>query len=518
VVDIKNGVWEDWLGLQDAPTTLVEPHSLPELIQYLRHCNPLRQRMRATGAGHSTSDVARPFRRQHQQKHAGASISVQKVGLAWNGIDRTWWRDGVGDHLARVEAGATIQNLNHRFFQQGLAFPNLGSYDQQTIYGAIATGTHGTGMVSPPLADLVVSIELLTYLPDQAGRPTLRHLRIEPAVAGPTDPARFAAAKELHGMDLLPDSDAFYSATVGLGYFGIVTALTLQLAPAFWLDETQTLERWEDLRRDLPRRAERAQWFDFLLSTRKTLSGPGGMGYKCLTSTRKKISGSGWGQPRDDERRKRLLAPKMPPDRDARTKMLANLYSNHPKLANRTATEVFEIEAAHAFQSASHHVLRTSVGDLLYATSCEVSVPMNDVMAAMDAIIANNAKNDQVGLNHTSPFGVRFSLPSQHYMAMAYGRATCTIEAPLLLYTRATSGKYEGMSSEGVISEIFGRFQAALRAACPDARFHFGQRNSITRADLEAYPEFETWRRQYRRFNAFQTFSNAASARWRLDA
>jgi len=516
VIDIKNGVWEDWLGLQDAPTVLVEPHSLSELIQYMRGFDPTRLKLRAAGAGHSTSDVARPYRRPDgDQKHAGVSVSLKKVGLAWDGIDRTWWKDGLGPRIARVEAGATISALNQRFFHWGLAFPNLGSYDQQTIYGAIATGTHGTGLVTPPLADLVLSIELLTYLEGQHGEPVLKHLRIEPE-DGPTDRQKFEQSADLHGMELLVDDDAFYSAVVGLGFFGIVTAVTLQLRPAFWLTEVQTLERWVDLKQNVIARVEAAEWFDFVLTTRRTMAGPGGMGYKCLTATRSVFpEGSGWGKPRNDPRRQSLEAKNLP--RDTLTKQMANLYSNHPKLANYTATEVFEKEAAEITQSASHHVFRTSVGDLLYATSVEVSVRLEEVAAAVEAIIANNEKNDEVRLNHTSPFGVRFSQPSRHYLAMAYGRRTCTIEAPLLFYTRATTGPYADRPSQEVIAEIFLRFERALRTACPGARFHHGQRNLTTRADLEAYPKFGQWKAQYERFNHFRTFSNRASKRWQLD-
>src|SRR5690606_19911412 len=202
-------------------------------------------------------------------------------------------------------------------------------------------------------------------------------------------------------------------------------------------------------------RVEQSPWFDFVLSTRKTNSGPGGMGYKCLVSTRKITDGWGWGQPRDDVRRQRLLAKNQPPH--ALTKQLANLYSNHPKLANYTATEVFEKEAALPTKSASHHVFRTSVGDLLYATSSEVAVRLEDAPRAVEAILENNAKNDQVRLNHTSPFGVRFSAASRHYLAMAYGRKTCTIEAPLLLHTKATTGPYAEHASEAVITELFRR-------------------------------------------------------------
>ncbi len=515
---LDSGPWifEDWLGRQDALTTYFRPTSVDQLKAFMGMSSVDKLRMRAIGAGHSTAAVARPWRRPNDAQRAGIVVRMDALPLHVPDAAKQWWKPGVeaSQRLVRVEAGATIQALNKRFFDLGLAFPNLGSYDQQTISGAISTGTHGTGMRTPPLCDLVASIELVTFLKDANGQPVLTHARVEPA-GGPTNRAAFDAAHGTHGMVLIDEDDAFYSCVVGLGFFGIVTAVTLRLVDAFWLDETQTLVAWDTLKPTLPAVADQ-DWFDFLLSTRKTNAGPGGMAYKCLVTTRKHEPSAGWGNPRDDARRDRLEAKPQSDDPRKLTKQLAATASNHPRIANFFAVETFESEVTRKHRSASHHIFKTSIGDLVLATSAEVSVPFEDVVPAVEAILANNVALDAVGLHHTSPFGVRFSQPSKHYLSMAYGRKTCTIEAPLLQFTKAGHGPYANYTSESVISEVLKRFIDAIRAAVPSARLHHGQRNRNTLADLSAYPKLAAWKVQYERFNGFGVFSNGLSAKWGL--
>lgn len=43
----------------------------------------------------------------------------------------------------RVQAGISLHELNRTLLRHGLALPNLGDIDVQTLAGAAATGTHG---------------------------------------------------------------------------------------------------------------------------------------------------------------------------------------------------------------------------------------------------------------------------------------------------------------------------------------------------------------------------------------
>src|SRR5690606_37005418 len=106
----------------------------------------------------------------------------------------------------------------------GLALPNLGDIDAQTIAGALATGTHGTGAASGGLATQVVGLTLVTGTGEVLRCSETAH------------PEVFAAAR------------------VGLGALGVVTEVTLQCVDAFVLpaDErplplAQTLAGFDEL-------------------------------------------------------------------------------------------------------------------------------------------------------------------------------------------------------------------------------------------------------------------------------
>ena len=64
--------------------------------------------------------------------------------------------------LVTVRSGTTLRELNADLDALGLAMPNLGDIDAQTISGAISTGTHGTGAGLGGIATQVEAMELVT--------------------------------------------------------------------------------------------------------------------------------------------------------------------------------------------------------------------------------------------------------------------------------------------------------------------------------------------------------------------
>ncbi len=95
--------------------------------------------------------------------------------------------------------------------------PNLGDIDRQSIAGAIATATHGTGLGLGNLATTVVEMELVT---------------------GSGDVVR---------LDAAADAELLRVARVGVGALGIVTEVTLQCVPAFVLHARETIEPLDDI-------------------------------------------------------------------------------------------------------------------------------------------------------------------------------------------------------------------------------------------------------------------------------
>lgn len=109
--------------------------------------------------------------------HRDGTIRVVGAGHSWNpGIES---RDAlidlkhirhvhVNDDSTRVTAGAGVRigTLLKHLSQRGLTLPSLGLIDRQTIAGAVATGTHGSGRHS--MSHYVASVRIACYGADGA--------------------------------------------------------------------------------------------------------------------------------------------------------------------------------------------------------------------------------------------------------------------------------------------------------------------------------------------------------------
>ena len=131
----------------------------------------------------------------------------------------------------RVLAGTPLHVLNPALQRLGWALPNLGDIDRQTISGAIATGTHGTGTRRQGLAAAVTGLTLVL-----ADGSTLE-------CSADVEPEVLAAA------------------AVGLGALGVVTEVELACVPAFRLHAKESGEALSDL---LPRVQAEADAHDHL--------------------------------------------------------------------------------------------------------------------------------------------------------------------------------------------------------------------------------------------------------------
>lgn len=135
----------------------------------------------------------------------------------------------------------------------GLAMPNLGDIDTQTLAGALATGTHGTGGRLFGLASAVVGLTLVT----------------------------------LDGTvhDLRPGDPLFDVARINLGALGIVTEVEVECVPAFRLEAIEEPMPLADVLFDVSGFIDSAQhaeffWFPHtdIASTRRNRRVPDGQG------------------------------------------------------------------------------------------------------------------------------------------------------------------------------------------------------------------------------------------------
>jgi L-gulonolactone oxidase len=179
--------WTNWSGSEHATAArVVRPRSVDEVVEAVRGaaCDGLP--MKAVGSGHSFTAVATTD---------GVRVELGELATPVT-VDRT---------LVTVPAGMRLSELNATLAEHGLAMPNLGDIDAQTISGALATGTHGTGARFGCLSTFVEALELVT------------------------------ASGEVLRCSATEHRDVFDAARVNLGALGIVTQVTLRCVPAFTL-------------------------------------------------------------------------------------------------------------------------------------------------------------------------------------------------------------------------------------------------------------------------------------------
>ncbi|MFF0835737.1 MULTISPECIES: FAD-binding protein [unclassified Streptomyces] len=146
--------------------------------------------VRVLGSGHSFNRIAEPGRDGVLVSLAGLPPVVDVDTAA---------------RTVRVSGGVRYAELARTVHAHGLALPNMASLPHISVAGSVATGTHGSGVGNGPLAAAVREVELVT-----------------------ADGSTAVVAR----------GDArFDGAVTSLGALGVVTALTLELEPAYEVEQ-----------------------------------------------------------------------------------------------------------------------------------------------------------------------------------------------------------------------------------------------------------------------------------------
>jgi L-gulonolactone oxidase len=165
---------------------MVVPRSVTELREVIADAGRHRLRVRAVGSGHSFN---------------GAAVAPD-VLLDLRRLDKVVAVDAARRQVT-VQAGVPLARLNTLLAREHLALENLGDIDKQTLSGAVATGTHGTGARFRGMAAQVLALDLVL-----------------------ADGSTLACSPEL-------DRDLFDAARISLGALGVISRITLQCVPAF---------------------------------------------------------------------------------------------------------------------------------------------------------------------------------------------------------------------------------------------------------------------------------------------
>jgi L-gulonolactone oxidase len=194
--------WRSWAGTARADAAIVHPAGPDEVADVLARAAAEGRSVRPVGAGHSFTPVV----------PGDVLVSLDD----WQGVEEVDWATGV----ATVRAGTRLGRLGRDLRDLGLAQENLGDIDTQSIAGAVATGTHGTGLGLGALHTQLDWMELVT--------PAGNLVRVERG------------------------TDAFRAAQVSLGALGIVTRVGLRTVPAYRVAYHHGPGRLEDHLDDLP--------------------------------------------------------------------------------------------------------------------------------------------------------------------------------------------------------------------------------------------------------------------------
>ena len=132
------GSWRNWAGNQRTdPARTVAARDTGDVVDAVKAAARDGLRVKAIG---SRALVHRD--RRARRRGAARAVATRRLAAG---------RPATG--LATVPAGMTLRALNPLLWAHGWALPNLGDIDAQTVAGAIATGTHGTGARHRGLAD-----------------------------------------------------------------------------------------------------------------------------------------------------------------------------------------------------------------------------------------------------------------------------------------------------------------------------------------------------------------------------
>ncbi|RDI43297.1 D-arabinono-1,4-lactone oxidase [Nocardia mexicana] len=218
--------WVNWAGDQQCtPAEIAAPGSPEDLADLLASAAGSGQTVRVAGAGHSFTDA----------------VLTDGMLLTMSKLNRILQVDRAAGQV-RVEAGATLNELSNALHPLGLAFPNLGDIDVQTIAGATATATHGTGAALQNISAALHSVELM--LADGS--------RVE--------------------LNEQTDPDGWRAARVNVGALGVVTAATLQLVPSFVLEGIERPVPVEEILADLDGHIDGNEHFEFYMFAHSPLA------------------------------------------------------------------------------------------------------------------------------------------------------------------------------------------------------------------------------------------------------
>lgn len=202
---MARSTWRNWAGNQVClPHELERPADVAAVVDVVHRARSAGRTVRVAGAGHSFTPI----------------VPTDGHLVDLSALDRVLHVDAERGEVT-VEAGLGLAALSRELAARGLALENLGDIDVQSVAGATATATHGTGLRFGNLSSMVTGFRLVT------------------------------AAGEVVTASARERADLLDVGRTSLGALGVVVELTLRVVPAFTLHAVVQPEPVDDVLADL---------------------------------------------------------------------------------------------------------------------------------------------------------------------------------------------------------------------------------------------------------------------------
>lgn len=409
--------WQNWAGnVLATPSERRAPTTVAEVSDVVTAAAERGDRVKCVGAGHSFTPAAATD---------GVLVSLDDL----TGIESIVpTRDAAGrvdGADVTVWAGTRLHRLSPLLWDLGLAQQNLGDFAEQSLAGAVSTGTHGTGCAAPGLPATVVGLQLVT-----------------------ADGTVLSCSPTSH-------PEVFEAARLGIGALGIITKMTIRCVPAFALRAEERPWSLSAALQDLEgfaRSADHAEFFWFphtdAITVKRNTRLPGDTELRPVGRVREVVSDEFLSNEAFDA--------------------LCRAATRRPTLTPRLNRFASRALSARGFTDRSYRVFasprRVRFREMEYAVPLEAaSTVLRDLRDTID----------RSGVVTPFPVEVRFAAADDVWMSTAHHREVCYIAVH----------QYHRMDH----TELFRLAESVFLAS--GGRPHWGKMHTRTAADLSTMVE-----------------------------
>lgn len=350
-------MWKNWAGDQIcAPAAIERPASEAELSDIVVRAAGRGQRVRAVGSGHSFTDCA----------------CTDGVMIDMTGLQRVINVDKANG-LATVQGGAKLHPLFAELAASGFGIENQGDIDKQSITGATATATHGTGARFKNVSAQIVSARVVT-----------------------------ATGEVLE----VSEGDDYLAARVSLGALGVISQVTLKVVPLFTLHREDELRPLTETLDRLDADVDGNDHFEFFVFP---------YGDTALTRTTRRSNES----PRPAPAWKKKLGEGF---ENVGLNVICRAGRQFPSAAPRLNRLLTSLMSPSSVQDHGWKVYASARN--VKFTEMEYAIPREHARVAVQRVIDLVRRRN---LPIMYPLEVRFSAPDDAFLSTANGRDTCYI-------------------------------------------------------------------------------------------